>query len=141
MLSRNRRALHEYEVISTMEVGLILRSTEVKTISRGGVSLAGCFAGIENNELVLINCHIAHYDHVKPQNQHQIGRKIKLLARRREIEKLRGQIKQKGFTLVPLNLYRNNHGVIKMTLGLCVGKNQRDKRQAIRDKEYRRTGE
>lgn len=132
----NRRAYHEYEILDSIECGIVLDGAEVKSIKTGKISLDAGWANVENNELWLMNVHIDKKTH----NYGEIyspTRKRKLLLRRSEIKKFAERAKQKGLTLIPLTLYLA-HGLIKCKLGLCKGKKLYDKRAAEREKESRR---
>jgi len=135
VIATNRKAYHDYEVVESLEAGVILTGTEIKSIRQGQVNLRDGFALIRGDEVWLINVHIAPYAHGQRDN-HEPKRERKLLLHRREIERLQGKISERGWTLAPLRLYlRNNRA--KIELGLVRGKRQYDKREAIarRDSE------
>jgi len=132
----NRKARHDYSVLDTYEVGLVLKGTEVKSLREGKVSLRESFAHFENNELYIMNMHISPYTfgnifNVDPR------RKRKLLMHRREINRLRGQVEEKGLTLVPLRIYFKK-GHAKIELAVAKGKRLYDKRQALAEKDAQR---
>jgi len=132
----NRKARHEYSILDTYEVGLVLKGTEVKSLREGKVSLRESFAHFENNELYIMNMHISPYAfgnifNVDPR------RKRKLLMHKREINRLRGQVEEKGLTLVPLRIYFKK-GHAKIELAVAKGKRLYDKRQALTEKDARR---
>lgn len=132
----NRRARHEYEIIDTIETGIELSGTEVKSMRLGKANLQDAFARIEKGELWLYNCHIAPYEFGNRFN-HDPVRRRRLLAHKNEIRKLQQQIKEKGLTLVPLKLYFKRNWV-KVDLALAKGKNLYDKRESISNKDTKR---
>lgn len=135
-ISVNRQAYHDYFVDETIEAGLALTGTEVKSIRAGHVNLRGAYARVKQGEMWLEGMHIAEYEHGTHQN-HDPLRPRKLLLHRREIMRLFGKTQTKGLTLVPLRLYfSNNH--VKVEIGLCRGKKLYDKRQTIRERESQR---
>lgn len=136
IIATNRKARHDYHIDDTFEAGMALTGTEIKSIRAGRVSLRDSFAVVKEGELWLMNAHIAPYDQGTYAN-HEPRRPRKLLMHRREINRIAGQLQEKGFTLVPLRLYLKNN-LAKVELGLARGKKQYDKRAALRQKETRR---
>ena len=134
-LARNRKALHDFEVLEKLEAGIQLVGTEVKVVRDGKAGLAGAFAHIDKrtNEAFLDNVTIPPYDFGNRFN-HDARRTRKLLMHRREILKLRAFVEQKGHTLVPLSLYMV-HGRVKVEIGVCKGKVQYDKRETLRRRD------
>ena len=132
----NRKARHDYHILDAYEVGLVLKGTEVKSIREGKVSLRESFAHFENNELYIINMHISPYAFGNIFNVDPI-RKRKLLMHKREINRLRRQIEEKGLTLVPLRIYFKK-GHAKIELAVAKGKRLYDKRQALAEKDAMR---
>jgi SsrA-binding protein len=135
----NRRALHDYLVLSKVEAGVDLRGTEVKSIRGGQMSLAGGFARVEKDEVILRNVTIPAYEHGGVFN-HEPERPRRLLLHRREIENLRVQTEQKGCAVVPLSAYLHR-GFVKISLGICRGKRQEDKRETLRRRTALREAE
>src|SRR5262247_2704022 len=135
-IATNRRARHEYEILETVEAGLVLRGTEVKSLRAGQVNFKDSFATVRNNEAWLRGCHISPYSHGTDAN-HQPERDRKLLLHQREISRLTGKIAERGLTLVPLRLYFKQ-GRAKLELGLARGKKLHDKRSSIREREAKR---
>jgi len=135
-IATNRRARHEYEILETVEAGLVLRGTEVKSLRAGQVTFKDSFATVRNNEAWLRGCHISPYSHGTDAN-HQPERDRKLLLHQREISRLTGKIAERGLTLVPLRLYFKK-GRAKLELGLARGKKLHDKRSSLREREVRR---
>ena len=136
VISVNRAAYHDYFVERTIEAGISLVGTEIKSIRDGKVNLRGAYAMARNGELWLENAHIAVYEHGNRYN-HEPMRNRKLLLHRREIEQLQAKVATKGLTLVPLKLYLKG-GKAKVELGLCRGKKLYDKREAIAERDVKR---
>src|ERR671911_1718068 len=135
-ISTNRRARHEYEILETVEAGMVLRGTEVKSLRDSQLTFKDAYATVRNNEIWLIGCHINPYSHGTDAN-HDPERDRKLLLHRREIGRLTGKIAERGLTLVPLRLYLKN-GRVKIEVGLARGRKLHDKRSAIREREVKR---
>ncbi|MFS8741348.1 SsrA-binding protein SmpB [Synechococcus sp. O70.2] len=136
-LVENRRARFEYEILETYEAGLQLTGTEVKSIRAGKANLQDAFALFRDGEAWLHNLHVAPHGTTSKEFNHDPTRRRKLLLHRREIDRLRGLVEQKGLTVVPLRLVLNR-GWIKAHLGVARGKKLHDKRQAIKERETRR---
>ena len=138
----NRKAYHDYSIEETVEAGIALTGTEIKSLRAGKINLAQSFARIENGEAWLINAHIPPYDAGNRYN-HEPTRPRKLLLHRDEIGMLAAKANQKRFTLVPLRLYLNKKSLAKLELGLGRGKKLYDKREAMAqrqsDREIERT--
>ncbi len=137
IISDNRQARHLYEIFETFEAGIELVGTEVKSIRAGRVNLRDGYALLRNNEAWLLNVHISPYEASGEYFNHDPRRTRKLLLHRREINKLIGQVEQKGLTLVPLKLYFQNSWV-KVTLGLGKGKKLHDKRESLKRRQDER---
>jgi SsrA-binding protein len=135
-IATNRRARHDYEVLETVEAGLVLRGTEVKSLRGSHVTFKDAFATIRNNEAWLVGCHINPYSHGTDAN-HDPERDRKLLLHRREISRLTGKVAERGLTLIPLRLYFKG-GRAKLEIGLARGKKLHDKRSALRERETKR---
>jgi SsrA-binding protein len=136
VIAENRKARHDYHILDTREAGIALLGSEVKSIREGRVSLRDGFAKVEKGELWLMNVHIGAFSHAGyafPDER----RPRKLLLHRHEINKLAGQVQEKGLTLVPLQLYLQK-GRVKLALGLAKGKRAHDKRETIRRREVER---
>ncbi len=138
----NRKARHDYTIEETVDAGIALTGTEIKSIRAGKVNLAQSFARVENGEVWLINAHIAQYD-ADNRHNHEPTRSRKLLLHRGEISMLAAQASQKRLTLVPLRLYLNRKSLAKVELGLARGKKLYDKRETLArrqsDREIERT--
>ncbi len=128
----NRKARHEYEILDTVEAGLVLQGTEIKAIREGHANLSDAYAKPENGELWLVNAHIAQYSSGNVAN-HEPTRPRKLLLHRDQIVRLSRQVGERGLTIIPLRLYLRHH-VAKVELGLAKGRRQHDKRRALIEK-------
>ena len=135
-VATNRKAHHDYFIEETLEAGLVLQGTEVKSLRLGLANLTDSYAIVKNNEMFLFNANIGTYPHGNIMN-HDPLRTRKLLLHRDEIRKLIGKITQKGFTLIPLKIYFLR-GKAKVLIGLAKGKKAFDKRETIKEKESRR---
>jgi SsrA-binding protein len=133
---RNRRASHEYEIIDTIECGLVLVGTEVKSLRDGHATLEDAYAKIEGNEVWLVGAEIPEYPFGNRLN-HKPKRTRKLLLRRSEIGKFAGKASQRGFTLVPLRLYFKK-GKAKVEIAVARGKQRHDKRESLKKAEAKR---
>ena len=136
VLARNKRARHEYHVDETLEAGLVLAGTEVKSIRAGKVTLVDAFADIDKGEAWLHQMDIGVYTFSHGRN-HEPRRKRKLLLHRREIDRLVGKIREKSYTLVPLSLYEKK-GRVKAEIALVHGKQSWDKREDSKKRESQR---
>ncbi|MFH0762319.1 MAG: SsrA-binding protein SmpB [Candidatus Omnitrophota bacterium] len=130
----NRKAHRDYAVLEALECGIELRGGEVKSIRAGNINLGDSFARIEKNEVILYNTHISPYAQASYLNEDPV-RPRKLLLRRAQIDKLAGKAVQRGSTLVPLKIYFNPRGFVKVELALCKGKKLYDKRHDIKRRE------
>ena len=136
VLAENRKARHDYAVLETLECGIVLSGTEVKSVRRGGVSLAGSYAAVLKGELWLVGADISAYEFGNRFN-HDPKRNRKLLVHSKEVRELKMKSEAKGLTLVPLKLFLK-HGRVKVELGVCRGKALHDKRDALKKKALRR---
>ena len=135
----NRKATHEYSILQTIEAGIVLVGTEVKSLRQGKANLVDGYAKIENGEVWLVNAHISEYTQGNINN-HDPRRDRKLLLNKNEIRKLIGKTREKGLTLIPLRLYFKN-GKVKVELALAKGKKVYDKRRDIAKKDFQREQE
>ena len=135
----NRRARHDYHILDTLECGIVLTGTEVKSLRDGQASLGEGFVRVEDDgeSLVLHQVHIPEYPPAGPARQHEPARRRRLLAHAREIRKLRKQAEEKGLTIVPLKMYLTR-GVAKLEIGVARGKKAHDKRRSIAERDMRR---
>ncbi|MGL1919971.1 MAG: SsrA-binding protein SmpB [Hyphomicrobiales bacterium] len=136
-VAENRKARYNFEILETIEAGIMLLGSEVKSLRHGGSNIAESYAAIENNELFLINAHIAEYARANREN-HKIRRDRKLLVKRKDIDKMHAKVQQAGMTIVPLKLYFTERGKVKILLGLAKGKDNHDKRQSAKKKDWAR---
>jgi len=137
VITINRKAYHDYHIQEMVEVGIVLKGSEIKSIREGRVNLRDAYARPENGELWLYNSHIASYD-AASYNTHEPTRPRKLLLHKEEIDSLVAKVAQRGLTLVPLKLYIIKQGVAKIQLGLVRGKRVYDKREAIARRDAER---
>ena len=136
IVTKNRKAYHDYFIQETYEAGIMLVGTEVKSLREGKANLKESYALIKNEEIFLLNCHISPYSHGNLQN-HDPLRTRKLLLHKREINKLWAKTSQQGLTLIPLKLYFKD-GKAKVEIGLAKGKRQYEKRESIKEREVKR---
>lgn len=134
----NRKARHDYAIVDTVEAGLVLTGTEVKTLRLGQASIQESFAGGKEGGLYLFNAFIPEYTQAGAHLQHEPRRARALLLHKRERDKLLGAVKREGMTLIPLAIYFNRRGIAKLELGLAKGKHKADKRAAIKEREWQR---
>ena len=135
-LAENRKARHDYFVEETMEAGIELVGTEVKSIRGGKCNLKDCYADVRNGEIFILNMHISPYEQGNIFNVDPL-RERKLLLHKEQIGRLAGLVSRDGYTLVPLSLYLKN-GRVKVALGICKGKKNYDKRDSIAKKDQQR---
>jgi SsrA-binding protein len=135
--AQNRKARHDYFIEDTLEAGIMLAGTEVKALRGGKASIGEAFAGEQGGELYLFNAYIPEYEAANRFN-HQPRRARKLLVHKREMERLLGQIRREGVTVVPLSFYFNPRGIVKVELGLARGKRKVDKRASEKEKDWKR---
>lgn len=136
VISQNRKAYHDYHIEDTLEAGIALLGTEVKSLREGRVNLRDGYVVIKGGEAYLLNCHISPYSHGNIMN-HDPLRTRKLLLHRKEIDRVRGKIEAKGYTLVPLKIYFKG-SFAKVEVGLARGKKIFEKRDTIKEREAKR---
>ena len=136
MISQNRKARFNYTIEESIECGIALQGTEVKSVKDGTISFPDAFAEIINGEVWIKGLHISEYPYSSIFN-HEPDRHKKLLLHKQEIKKLLRKVDEKGYTLVPLDIYLKK-GRVKVSLGICKGKKQFDKRADIKDKDLKR---
>jgi SsrA-binding protein len=135
-VARNRRASHEYHILETWEAGLVLQGTEVKSLRDGKANINDAFGIVKDGAVWLLNMHVSPYEKGGYTN-HEPARTRKLLLHQKEIRRLIGAVERQGLTLVPLEVYFKN-GYAKVRLALAKGKQQHDKRQAVRERDAQR---
>jgi SsrA-binding protein len=140
-IALNRRARHEFSIEDTVEAGIVLVGTEIKSIRAGKVNLADAYARIERGEAWLVGAHIAPWENAASRVNHEPKRDRKLLLHRNQIDQLLGKTKAKGLTLIPLRLYLGTRGRAKLELGLGRGKQLYDKRRDIAERDAKRSME
>lgn len=136
--AQNRKARYNYTIEDSLEAGIVLTGSEVKSLRAGRANIAESYAAEKDGEIYLINSHIPIYEQAGPQN-HEPRRPRKLLLHRRQIGRLLGAIQREGMTLVPLKLYFNDRGIAKLELGLAKGKRQYEKREATKQRDWQRS--
>ncbi len=136
IIAKNKRAFFNYTVEESIECGIELLGTEVKSVKANRLSFTDAYARIRGSEMWLYGLHIAEYTHGN-LNNHDPDRVRKLLAHKSEIKRLRRKVDERGFTLIPLRIYVT-HGLIKVEVGLCKGKKAHDKRDAIKKRDQKR---
>jgi SsrA-binding protein len=137
LIADNKRARFDYYVEDTYDAGLVLTGTEVKSLRLGRANIAESYASPENGEVWLINSYIPEYGPASRFN-HEPRRKRKLLLKEREINKLFGAVDRDGRTVVPLKLYFNERGMVKLEIALAKGKKDHDKRDSTKEREWKR---
>ncbi|MDR6267413.1 MULTISPECIES: SsrA-binding protein SmpB [Rhodobacterales] len=137
VVAENRRARYDYAVEDTVECGMILLGSEVKSLRLGAANIAESYATVEDGELWLVNSAIQPYAQAKTFN-HEERRRRKLLASKRELAKMWQNIGRQGMTLVPLKLYFNDKGMAKLLIGIAKGKRQADKRETEKKRDWQK---
>lgn len=136
IIAENRKARFNYFIEESYECGVELKGTEVKSVKSGAISFPDAFAEIINGEIFVKNFHISEYSYSSIFN-HDPDRPKKLLLKKQEIKKITRKVEMKGYTLIPIDFYLKN-GMIKVTLGVCKGKKQFDKRATIKERDVNR---
>lgn len=134
---KNKKARFEYEIVESMVAGIKLQGTEIKSIREGRASLVESYCIIHHGEVYVKNMHIAEYKFGNINN-HEMKRERKLLLNKREIQKLERKTKESGFTLIPLRLFMNDRGFVKLEIAVARGKKQFDKRETLKQKDAHR---
>ncbi|CAN5139886.1 SsrA-binding protein SmpB [soil metagenome] len=137
IVAENRRARFEYFIDDVFEAGIALQGTEVKALRGGEGSIAESYAEVKNHQVFLVNSNIPEYSHGNREN-HEAKRPRKLLLHEREITKMQSAVERQGMTLVPLMVYFNSQGRAKVELALAKGKKLHDKREVIKDRDWKR---
>ena len=140
VIANNKKARHDYQILDTYEAGIVLTGTEIKSIRQGKVNLKESYAKVDKEGMTIYGMHISPYDHGNIFNVDPL-RPRRLLLHKKEILKIRQQIKEKGLTLVPLSLYINESGRAKMELAVARGKKLYDKREDIAKRDAKRSME
>ncbi len=133
-VAQNKKARHDYFIEDSFETGIVLKGTEVKSIRQGKASIKEAYAELKNGEVHIVGMHVSPYEQGSINNV-DVLRKRKLLLHKRELIKLERKLKQESITLIPLSLYINDRGLVKVNLAICKGKKKYDKRDAIAKRE------
>ncbi len=133
----NKKAYHDYEIIEKFEAGMVLVGSEVKSLREGRISLKDSYINMKNGEAFLVKAHISPYSNAS-YNNHDPERQRKLLLHRQELKKLDKKVKTRGVSIVPLRLYFNNKGIIKIEIALGKGKREYEKKQKIKNRDIER---
>lgn len=136
IIAKNKKASHDYFILDKYDCGIVLTGTEIKSVRKNKVSIQDAYCKVQNDELYVINMHIAKYDHGNIFN-HKETRDRKLLAHRSEIRKLFGKITLEGLTIIPLTVYLEN-GLCKVEIALCKGKKNYDKRDDLKEEAIKK---
>ena len=137
-IAENRRAKFDYSIVDTIEAGIVLLGSEVKSLRLGRASIAESYATEESGHIVLINSNIPEYMSAASGQNHEPKRVRRLLIHKKERNKILGQIKKDGCTVVPLSLFFNQRGLAKISLGIAEGKKKIDKREIIKKRDWDR---
>lgn len=137
IISKNRKARHDYHIMETYEAGLVLRGSEVKSLRENKASLAEAYARVKKDEAYLVGAYIKPYDHTGLHDQPDSKRDRKLLLHRREIRQIKKETAVKGNTLIPLSMYFRD-GYAKVEIAVATGKKKYDKRQDIKERQAKR---
>ena len=137
-IAENRRAKFDYSIIDTIEAGIVLLGTEVKSLRLGRASINESYATDEFGQIVLVNSNIPEYNLAASGQNHDPRRVRRLLIHKKERDKILGQINKDGFTVIPLSLYFNRNGLAKISLGIAEGKKKVDKREVIKKRDWDR---
>lgn len=134
---KNKKAYFDFELYDRYEAGIVLQGTEVKSVRAGKVSLNGAYCYVADNEMFIKDMDISKYDEAS-YNNHESKRDRKLLLKRKEIERIKKTIEEKGYTIVPLKMYENNRGIFKVEIATARGRKKKDKRDYIKDRETKK---
>jgi SsrA-binding protein len=138
LIAENRRARFDYFLEQTFEAGLALTGSEVKSLRVGRANIAESYAAVQGDEIMLVNADIPPYAQAGPHFNHEPRRHRKLLLKRKEIDKLIGAVQRDGRTLIPLKIYFNEKGLVKLEVGLAKGKKNHDKRETEAARDWQR---
>ena len=138
LIAANKKGRYEYEILETFEAGIVLVGSEVKSLRAGKANIAESYGDVDGDGAFIHGLNIPEYRQANKQN-HMPKRPRKLLLHRSEINKIRGKVKEKGMTLVPLKIYFNKKGLVKLEIGIGKGKKLHDKRESIKKREFERS--
>lgn len=136
IICQNRKARYDYEVVETLEAGIVLKGTEIKSVREHRVTLDGAYANVDGGQVMLVGCNIEPYSHGNVHN-HEAKRDRRLLLNKSEIAKFADKASVRGFTLIPLSMYIKD-GKAKIELAVCRGRQTHDKRHAIKEREVKK---
>lgn len=136
VITQNKKAIFEYSIEQRFQAGIVLLGSEVKSVRAGNVSIIDSYAALNDNKLFLYNCYIAEYGQAGKFN-HPTKRAKALLLKKKEIQKIVGKLKLRGYALIAISAYFSEKNIIKIELGLSKGKKQHDKREAIKNKDWK----
>jgi SsrA-binding protein len=137
IIAENRRARFDYAIEEDLEVGIVLQGSEVKSLRQGSANIAESYAAVEEGELWLVNCYIAPYAQAKTWG-HEERRRRKMLAGKRQLSRMWNATQRQGMTLVPIVMYFNDKGLVKLKLGIAKGKKLADKRETSAERDWNR---
>lgn len=137
IIAENRRARFDYAIEEDLEVGIVLQGSEVKSLRQGSANIAESYAAVEEGELWLVNCYIAPYVQAKTWG-HEERRRRKMLATKRQLSRMWNATQRQGMTLVPIVMYFNDKGLVKLKLGIAKGKKLADKRETSAERDWNR---
>lgn len=138
IVAQNKKAFHDYDILETIEAGIVLTGDEVKSLRAGQVSLIGAFATVHQGELYLINCRISPYAQAYQKSEETATQRRKLLLHKRELSRLIGDVSRKGITIVPLKIYFNKRNIAKVALGVAKHKKAAGKKQVLKERDIKR---
>lgn len=138
IIVQNKKALFDYEISYTLEAGVVLTGDEVKSLRAHHGSLSGSFATVKDNELFLLNCNISTYSHAYQKDDDHATRTRKLLLQRKQLNKLIGDVSKKGMTILPLKIYINDRGLIKVELGVGKHRKAHNKKELLKERDIKR---
>lgn len=138
IIAQNKKAFHDYDVLERLEAGIVLTGDEVKALRAGHLSLVGSFATIHDNEMFLLNANITPYSHAYTKSEEAARRSRKLLVHRRELVRILGEISKKGVTIIPLKMYFNEKGKVKVELGISKHKKAHGIKQELKERDIER---
>lgn len=138
IVAQNKKAYHDYEILDTIEAGIVLTGDEVKSLRAGQASLKGSFATFHKGELYLINCRIAPYAKAFVKDEESATRRRKLLLHKRELMRLIGEVARKGITIVPLRIYFTKRNIAKVALGIAKHKKAPSRKKELKERDIER---
>jgi len=138
VIATNKKAFHDYSILETYEAGIALKGDEVKSVRNKQVTINESFATVHDGQIWLLNCFIGSYSHAYDKKIVDERQRRKLLLHKREIDKLIGAISRKGLTLIPLKMYVNDRGYVKVELGLASHKKKAEKKELLRERDIAR---